>query len=266
MLFALCLILEIINVYGIVPASNGIFTTNFLFSSFGETTNKEYRWNITNNVGTLNIRGNDYKGLAFYSQEWPGELRWVNVVGIANDGSNMCIIYFDFKYWENIIVNPFWEEDLFMTLSTTRITDNGIPASFTDKSPDNAKIPVSFNALSSYVPQKLVDTHITIDNNKDNNIYFNNNIGWHLYGQNNYTIYPYSFVNCTGCPKNCPECPPSPWYEIHHSAVNQKQDNVCFGIYYIYPYNKTYVQWNYTFCVPEIISPAYTFNSKWDIH
>ncbi len=46
----------------------------------------------------------------------------------------------------------------------------------------------------------------------------------------------------------------------------QDETEACFGIYYIYPANRTFVQWNYTFCSPSITSPAITWDADWELH
>eukprot|EP00483_Globobulimina_turgida_P007474 UN07488 len=94
-------------------------------------------------------------------------------------------------------------------------------------------------------------------------MYFDRTQGWQMFNDVNWTINAFSFVNCEGCPKNCPECTPSPWYEIHHSAVSPDESSACFGIYYIYPADRNFVQWNYTFCWPQLISPNITYDAKW---
>ena len=111
------------------------------------------------------------------------------------------------------------------------------------------------------IPTELKRTNISIQGDE---IVFNKDIGWQMYNNINYTIYAFSFVDCTGCPPNCPECLPGPWYEIHHSAVSPDQTKACFGIYYIYPKYKTFVQWNYTFCFPDLTSPNITYQADWN--
>ena len=243
-----------------VPASNGVFPVNFLFTSTGSTVDNTYSWALINNTGTVTIRGKEYIAFAFYSQQWPQVLRWINVVGVEKDGNNIAIVYLDFKYWDNIVVTPYWEEDLFNTLQSDDIDRKGVPALFVDRSNNFAKIPISFPAINTLIPTTLKQTNIEINGT---DIYFDNTNGWQIYNNINYTIYAFSFVNCDNCPPNCPECLSGPWYEIHHSAVSPDQQSACFGIYYIYPKYHNFVQWNYTFCFPDLVSPNITYQAEW---
>ena len=36
-----------------------------------------------------------------------------------------------------------------------------------------------------------------------------------------------------------------------------------FGIFYLYPYNRTFVQFNYTLMLPSLKTPAITFDAVW---
>lgn len=120
----------------------------------------------------------------------------------------------------------------------------------------------------------------------------------------NYTVIPISTVNCFNCASNCGSypnsnsflekeenktlnpslnCYPGPWYEIHHAAfVEGNPDTICFGIFYLFRQNHSFLQWNYTFwfvfsflfnlfsnfiliffSMPEITSPMVIFEANW---
>merc|ERR1719397_552887 len=86
----------------------------------------------------------------------------------------------------------------------------------------------------------------------------------------NCSVVPIATINCDDCGYNCPVgCQKSPWWEIHFVYYHKAQgstkdkDQIGFGIYYIYPYDKTFVQLNYTLAIPTYETPAITYNAKW---
>jgi hypothetical protein len=44
---------------------------------------------------------------------------------------------------------------------------------------------------------------------------------------------------------------------------NAELTELGFGIFYMYPYNRTFVQFNYTLMLPSLKTPAITFNANW---
>jgi len=79
----------------------------------------------------------------------------------------------------------------------------------------------------------------------------------------NYTTQPISTVNCYNCGANCHTCDRSPWYELHFIYSSIETQEAGFGIYYIYPYNKNFVQLNYTLTVPTLATPNITYQASW---
>ena len=64
-------------------------------------------------LGSLQVRGQEYTAFAYWTQVMDtfggGDVWWINVVGIANDGSNLAIVYLDCTNGK--LQNGFWEED-----------------------------------------------------------------------------------------------------------------------------------------------------------
>jgi len=103
---------------------------------------------------------------------------------------------------------------------------------------------------------------------QSNNRYLSNekneeNLKLNIEQQNNYTIIPISTVDCSGCGANCHTCYRSPWYELHFIYFNDELNETGFGIFYIYPYNTTFVQLNYTLTASSLTTPALTYDVNW---
>jgi hypothetical protein len=74
-----------------------------------------------------------------------------------------------------------------------------------------------------------------------------------------------STVDCSDCVSNCLECEPGPWWELHFFASKPSDSSFgMFGIYYIFPANKTFVQLNYTISVPDLLQPSLNLEANWN--
>jgi len=236
---------------------------NFIFSSSGISESNLVQWNITNNVGTMVIGGKTYQTAAYYTQVMgdPDDLlvRWFDLVGIADDSSNLAIVYIGCNPPPDTnTVTSVWEEDFNNQLSSDEPPNSA--CNFTDLSnkPDFV-FEVSFPSLNG-LPTNPMDTQVTI---KGKEVYLDGDHGWMIIGHHNYSILPISTVDCSDCGENCIECPPAPWYELHFIYYSASLEQTGFGIFYIYPNNQTFVQLNYTICLPTLATPAITYEATW---
>eukprot|EP01095_Lingulamoeba_sp_RSL-Kostka_P001888 TRINITY_DN1267_c0_g2_i1.p1 TRINITY_DN1267_c0_g2~~TRINITY_DN1267_c0_g2_i1.p1 ORF type:complete len:407 (-),score=104.96 TRINITY_DN1267_c0_g2_i1:149-1369(-) len=259
--------------------SKGVFNSNFLVSVSGETENNN-SFNLVNNTGTMTIRGQKYVALAYWTQvmeAWGDQdVWWINVVGIAEDSSNLAIVYIDCT--DNKLQSDFWEEDWDTFLYSESIQQKyvGQSCQFTRRYDWQTKIQMpSLNTI----PSTTVDTKITITGQ---DVGFYGDHGWLIIDHKNFTVLPISYVNCFNCLSNCgpennnekqidntdtnPYCYSGPWYEIHHAATYTENDNTvtCFGIFYLFEKDHSFVQWNYTYCLPQNTSPQILYSANWE--
>jgi hypothetical protein len=96
-------------------------------------------------------------------------------------------------------------------------------------------------------------------------------------------VIPISTVNCFNCASNCGAydnstssddsraevvpykygCYPGPWYEVHHAAyLEGSPDTICFGIFYLFREDPTFLQWNYTFWYDCIVNIPSTVSKR----
>jgi len=246
----------------VVPPTNGKLSVNFKFTAQGTSSAGLLAYNITNNVGTMIIRGETYNTVAYYTQVmgYPPVVRWFDLIGVNKEGTNLAVAYIgcnpppDTNY-----VTIVWEEDFFNSIEPDNPgnTDN---CEFTDLSGQpNFIFDVQFPSLSG-LPTSPLPTGIII---KGSQVFLNNNTGWLMIEGNKYSIIPISTVDCDGCGQNCDECPKSPWYEIHFIYYSPLLEQTGFGIFYIYPNNATFVQLNYTLTLPTLDTPAINYNASW---
>jgi len=159
-------------------------------------------------------------------------------------------------------MSALWEEDYSNTLTSYSFSTSQNTIQFTNLyGKPNYDTQVSFPALNS-VPSSSMDTGINI---KDSSISLSSNGGWFKLPNNgqNFTTQMISTVDCSNCGANCHTCHRSPWYELHFIFFSDSAEAAGFGIYYIYPTNKTFVQLNYTLTVPTLATPAVTYQAKW---
>jgi len=97
--------------------------------------------------------------------------------------------------------------------------------------------------------------YVSINENEENPMNFQE--------MNNYTLIPISTVDCSNCGANCHTCYRSPWFELHFIYFSNELNETGFGIFYIYPYNQTFVQLNYTLTASSLSTPALTYNANW---
>lgn len=81
-----------------VPATQGALSLNFRFSVAGHSTDKLVAYNISNNFGSMVIRGETYQAVAYYTQVmgWPnppGSVRWIDLLGVSTKGDNLAVVY-----------------------------------------------------------------------------------------------------------------------------------------------------------------------------
>jgi len=245
--------------------THGKLSMNFKFTSSGVSESNLVQWNITNNVGTMVIGGKTYQTAAYYTQVMgdPGDwfVRWFDLVGIADDGSNLAIVYLGClppPVESNNTIQSVWEEDYNDQLSSDSPPE--ADCGFTDlaNKPDY-DFEVTFPSLNG-VPQNTLDTQVQI---KGKEVFLDGSYGWMIVDGHNYTIAPISTVDCSDCGQNCIECPTAPWYELHFIYYSSSLQQTGFGIFYIYPYDRTYVQFNYTICFPTLDTPAITYEATW---
>jgi len=245
-----------------VDPTSGSLSLNFRFSATTGSERGQVTYNITNNVGTMVIRGETYSAVAYYTQVMgqpnpPGTIRWIDILGISLTGDNLAIVYFGLPPKTPNRITLIWEEDY-----THQIYEpSGLlsACTFVDLAQKpNYNFSVSLPALTK-LPSVGVYTGITIDGEE---IQLQSNSGWMIIDGTNYTVTPISTVDCNGCGINCPiGCLQAPWWELHF--IYSSPSVTGFGIYYIYPYNRTFVQLNYTLSVPNLATPAITYTANW---
>jgi len=246
----------------VVPPTNGKLSMNFKLTAQGSSEAGLLTYNITNNVGTMIIRGETYDTVAYYTQVMglPPVVRWFDLVGVNREGNNLAIAYLGCNPPPGTnYVSIVWEEDFNNPITPDNPgTSDG--CEFTDLSgePDYV-FDVSFPSLTG-LPTSPYPTGIIIKGEK---VFLNNNTGWLIIEDDKYNIIPISTVDCTGCGENCVECVPAPWYEIHFIYYSSALAQTGFGIFYIYPNNATFVQLNYTITLPTLDTPAVTYNASW---
>jgi len=213
--------------------------------------------------GTMIIGGQKYITAAYYTQVMglPPVVRWFDLVGISTDSSNLAIVYIgcnpppDTNY-----ITTTYEED-FQNQLREDDPSGWIDCNFVDlSSKPNYKFAVSMPALIG-LPENPFNTSVTISGTE---VILNNDHGWMIANKRNYTIIPISTVNCDDCGENCDTCYQSPWYEIHFIHYSDATPPITgFGIFYIYPYNQTFVQLNYTINFPTLEQLAITYQATW---
>jgi hypothetical protein len=238
---------------------------NFIINLNGQSADNLVQFNIQNNTGTMVTEGETYNTIAYYTQVMglppDYEVRWIDLLGVSEKGDNLAIVYIGCEPPPDThSVTSVWEEDFANTLQADSPEEN-TPCDFTDLSnkPDFV-FQVDLPALNG-LPQTALSTGIQINGKL---VYLQDNAGWFVSKGINYTLIPISTVDCEGCGANCDTCLQSPWYEIHFIYyTEQPQPETGFGIFYIYPYNQTFVQLNYTFTLPTMEQPAITYNAPW---
>jgi len=243
------------------PATHGKLSMNFKLTAVG-TSVGGLQYNITNNVGTMVIRGETYHTVAYYTQVMglPAEVRWFDLFGIAENSSNLAIVYIGCNPPPNTsVVTIIWEEDFFTPL-TPDSPGSSDACIFTDLSgkPDYT-FPVNFPPLIG-LPTTPYNTSIQI---RGKEVYLDSTHGWMTIAKTNYSIIAITAVDCDDCGENCVECPKAPWYELHFIYYSVPLSQTGFGIFYIYPYNTTFVQLNYTLCLPTLSTPAIQYTANW---
>jgi len=244
--------------------THGKLSTNFMLTVQGASEAGMMTYNITNNVGTTIVNGETFHTVAYYTQVMgnPPIVRWFDLVGVSEDGTNFVIGYIGCTPppTTDPVVTSLWEEDYHHTLNSDYPLSGNTACEFTDLSNEPSyTFPVDFPALYG-LPEFVNTTGIVITGEE---VYLDNRTGWMIVENQNYTIIPISTVDCYDCGQNCIECPPAPWYEIHFIYYSEPLEQTAFGIFYIYPYNQTFVQLNYTIALPTLATPAINFKATW---
>ncbi len=247
------------SLLGLLAAVSAV-TFNFGFSV--ETSGKDYTLRLANNTGTLTFRGKTYAALAYYTQEmgsykrYPSELqaRWIDVVAVALDGSDLLISYIDCDPQDvTQPVQALWVETLSVPLYGFS-AHSGSCAGFVNA---NQTVPVALPRLTA-APKRSIATGITIAGPLIG--LRGTEAGWLVVpGLGNLTTHMLSTVDCSSCVSNCLECEPGPWFELHFVTT----PIAMFGIYYIFPANATFVQLNYTFALPSYAQPSLNYQAEW---
>jgi len=245
-----------------VPPTSGVLPLNFNFNGRGNTPLVSF--DITNCSGTMTIRGETYSTIAYYTQlmGWPPVVRWIDFVGINSNGTDIAVVYLGcnppMPNHPTKTYTSVWEEDFSNQLKTAKPPNT--LCDFTDLSnSSNFNLNVSLPGVSE-LPSRGISTHTKI---YGDGIYLDDDHGWVVVGGVNYTTTPITTVDCSNCGRNCETCPHSPWYELHfiyNASANSytgdaSTDQVGFGIYYIYPYDRTFVSLNYTITFPTLETP-----------
>jgi len=247
-----------------VPATKGTLSMNFILNAQGVTQDGLVEYTVVNNTGTLVIRGETYTTVAYYTQVMGPQgnplVRWFDLFGVSNTNDNLAIVYIGCNPPPNTdLVVIVWEEDFFHLMESDSPSTAAF-CDFTDLSGQpNFVFPVTLPALIG-LPTRSVDTKVIINGSL---VYLNGAYGWMMIKSQNYSIIPINTVDCSDCGQNCDSCPTSPWYELHFIYYSDKSVQTGFGIFYIYPYDTTFVQLNYTLCLPTLAQPAITFKANW---
>lgn len=61
---------------------------------------------------------------------------------------------------------------------------------------------------------------------------------------------------------DCSKCPGGPWYEVH-GIMDERPNDACFGILYLFPSNYNSVRLSYSLCMPELKSIDKVFSASW---
>jgi len=247
-----------------VPPTKGELSMNFIWSGQGSSQDGALSYNISDNFGEMTIRGEKYVTVAYFTQlmGWPnppGTVRWIDLVGISESNNNLAVIYVGCNPPPNTKeITILWEEDY--THFLTEFTPGTKECNFTDlANKPNFNFSVELPALAG-IPTRGINTGITI---KGDLVVLNEDSGWLEIDSTNYSITPITYVDCSTCGANCHTCQRSPWYELHFIYSSVQEEEIGFGIFYIYPYNRTFVQFNYTLTFPTLSSPQITYQATW---
>lgn len=253
-----------------VPASSGEMALNFKWSGKGGSSDGRISYDVTDNVGTFTVQGEVFEVVAYYSQVMgdpnpPGVTRWIDLCGVSKKGNNMINIDIGLNPHDYSRVQAIWFQD-YKNPMRDHSPSSSSTSHFTDASDPFFKFKLAMPEMFG-LPTRSVDTGITIHGNDQ--IQFERNVGWMMVGKVNCSLVPIATINCNSCGYNCPVgCHKSPWWEIHfiyyHKAISASdKDQIGFGIYYIYPEDKSFVQLNYTWSIPSYDTPAITYDAKW---
>jgi hypothetical protein len=234
-------------------------TFNFGFSV--DTRGRDFSLTLRNNTGSLAFRGKPYAALAYYSQEmgsyekYPSRLqaRWIDVVAVALDGSDLLISYIDCDPQDVAQpVQALWVETLSVPLYGFS-AHAGTCAGFVNA---NTTVAVALPRLTA-TPKRSIDAGIVITGPQ---IGLKGTRGWLVVPElGNLTTHMLSTVDCSSCVSNCLECEKGPWFELHFVT----SPVAMFGIYYIFPANASFVQLNYTFALPSYAQPSLNYQAVW---
>eukprot|EP01103_Thecamoeba_quadrilineata_P012820 TRINITY_DN3401_c0_g1_i1.p1 TRINITY_DN3401_c0_g1~~TRINITY_DN3401_c0_g1_i1.p1 ORF type:complete len:295 (-),score=38.07 TRINITY_DN3401_c0_g1_i1:42-899(-) len=245
------------------PPTNSSLLSNFLFSGNATSQMGLVTYDITNNTGTMLIRGQIYDTVAYYTQLMgdpnpPGKVRWINLFGVSQDNNNIAIVYIGCNPPPDTdIVTDVWEEDFYNPLTSDN-PKSGTPCDFVDRSDDPALINVTLPGVSG--SPNPYNTGITILGDQ---VGLNDNIGWFVASETNYSLTTITTVDCEHCGRNCHTCDLSPWFELHFIYSTPMDAEMGFGIFYIYPRNHSFVQLNYTLTVPTLSQYSITYDAQW---
>jgi len=184
-------------------------------------------------------------------------VRWFDLFCISEGHDNLAILYLGASP-DGSELNILWEEDYNNPLNDFDINVDSYSWKDLSNKP-NFVFPVDLPSLKG-LPTSPHNTGIDIRGEK---VFLKKSYGWFSVKTANYSLIPINTVDCGNCGRNCDTCPHSPWYELHFIYYSEKPLCTGFGIFYIYPYNQTYVQLNYTLSLPSLQQPAINYDAVW---
>jgi hypothetical protein len=224
-----------------IPATQGTLSAPFQVAITGDGTDRLGAISIVENAGDLQFNGNKHVGFVYYSHDWTSaNYTLYDFVTLADDGSDLAVTYLycqdsglPYAYSESLL-NPMALESTTGTcasLSQTTDVSVTLPALQVTPQPFNTGIAISGADLS------LGSAGGTV-----------------ALGADSYSVVPFNTVDCTSCPGG-------PWYEIH--SMLMRADTGCFAILYLFPDDPTYVEIEYTICLPSLTQPEATYYYPW---
>ncbi|MFZ5478833.1 MAG: hypothetical protein ACOZNI_18820 [Myxococcota bacterium] len=187
-------------------------------------------------AGTIELDGVGHAAVAYQDHDWTDAgYHLYDLVSVAEDGSNLAVTYLycsgddlPYAYTESFTHPMAWE--------TTRGSCDGAVADGIARAelpallarPEPIETGFTFDG-------ELAEGRLTLEDTEREWIPFN-------------TV-------------DCAECPGGPWYELHSLLVGE--GDACFAILYLFPDDPTFVQVEYTLCLPTLERPTGVISATW---
>jgi len=173
-------------------------------------------WSLTNNIGSLQLKGKTYNVVAYAFQQWGPQLALVDLIGIAEDSSDLAIVYLYCNTNQSVYL--VYTESFYLQMSSESASGS---ASYNANQPET--VDGNLPGIKSMPPTR--QNGITI-RSSDNTIEYHAGQGWAVNRRSatNYSITTFNVVDCR-------QCGQGGWYELHsffHEGLNG-----CFGILYL---------------------------------